>query len=88
MFVPCNFLTDGSVQEGASFVDLFSHLSFVFVFAILSCLFLTALWSFAGNVLTSWLSCMCCFVVFFHFPIRCSGSGVHCFVSFLVLQSS
>ena len=37
---------------------------------ILSCVFLAALWSPAGKGLTSWLSCMFCFLVFFScFPI-------------------
>ena len=26
--------------------------------------------------LTSWLYLVCCFLVFYHFPIRCPGSGV------------
>ena len=42
------------------------------VFARLSSLFLSALWSSVGKELAFWLSCMC----FYHFPIRCSGSGV------------
>ena len=33
-----------------------------------SCLFLASLWSPAGKGLTSWLSCMLCFLVFCHFP--------------------
>ena len=32
--------------------------------AILSCLFLAPLWSPAGKCLTSWLSCLWCFLVF------------------------
>ena len=47
-------------QGGASFVDLFYS---YFVFAILSCLCLAALWSPAGKGLTSWLSCIRHFVV-------------------------
>ena len=51
---------------------------FAFVFAILPCLFLAALWSPVGKGLTSWRSFMSCFLVCFfcHFPIRCPGSGV------------
>ena len=47
-----------TVQGGASFVDPFCYLCFVFVFVILSCLFPAALWSPAGKGLTSWLSCV------------------------------
>ena len=53
-----NFLTDSF----RGFKDLFCHLCFVFVFNILSCLFLTALWSPAGKGLTSWLYCVWCFL--------------------------
>ena len=35
-----------------------------FVFVILSCLLLAALWSPVGKGLTSWLSCVWCFLVF------------------------
>ena len=35
------------------------------VCVVLSCLFLVALWSPAGKELTSWLSCLLCFLVFF-----------------------
>ena len=38
------------------------------VYVVLLCLFLAALWSPAGKGLTSWLSCMLCFLVFCHFP--------------------
>ena len=38
------------------------------VCVVLSCLFLTALWSPAGKGLTSWLSCVVFSCVFFHFP--------------------
>ena len=41
---------------GASFVDPFCYLCFVFF--MLSCLFFAALRSPAGKGLTSWLSCM------------------------------
>ena len=33
------------------------------MFVMLSCLFNAALWSAAGKGLTSWLSCMWCFLV-------------------------
>ena len=44
----------GTVPRQYFFVDFF----YVFVFAILSCLFLASLWSPAGKGLISWLSCM------------------------------
>ena len=44
-------------------MDHFCYLCFVFV--MLSCLFIAALWSPAGKSLTSWLSCVLCFIVFF-----------------------
>ena len=43
-------------------MDHFCYLCFVF--AKLSCLFIAALWSSAGKVLTSWLSCVWCLLVF------------------------
>ena len=46
-------------------MDQFCYLCFVFDFGILSCLFLAALRSPAGKVLTSWFSCMWVFLVFF-----------------------
>ena len=55
-------------------VDL--SLLFVFIFAILSCLFITAMWSPVGKGLTSWLSCVWSFLCFCHFPIFCPGSGM------------
>ena len=49
-------------------MDHFCHLCFMSV--ILSCLFLAALWSPAGEGLSSWLSYMCdvflCFVTFLY----------------------
>ena len=46
-------------------MDLFFViLCFMFVFALLYCLNLAALWPPAGKGLTSWLSCVCCFLVF------------------------
>ena len=44
-------------------MDLFCYLCFVFV--MLSCLFIAALKSPAGKGLTSWLSCVLCFLLFF-----------------------
>ena len=44
-----------------------------FVFIILSCLFLAALWSPAGKGLTSWLSCVWCFLVFLSLSHMVSG---------------
>ena len=51
-------------------------LCFTFVFNLLSCQFLAALWSSADKVLTSWLSCVCCFLVFYQFLVWCLGSSV------------
>ena len=48
-----------------------------FVFVLLSCLFIAALWSPAGKGLTSWLSCICYLLLCFcHFPMWCPGSDV------------
>ena len=55
-------------------MDHFCYLCFVFV--SLSCLFVAALWTPAGKGLTSWLSCVWCFVVFLWLPMWCLGSGV------------
>ena len=49
-------------------MDRFCKLCFMLVHVVLSCLFLATLWSPAGKGLTSWLSCMLCFLVFCHFP--------------------
>ena len=38
------------------------------VYVVLSCLILAALWSPAGKGLTSWLTCVLCFLVFYQFP--------------------
>ena len=61
-------------RSGASFVDHFCYLRFVFV--MLTSLFIAVLKSPAGKVLTSWLSCMWCFIVcvfFFTFPCGVLG---------------
>ena len=60
----------------SAFVDPFCNLCFVFVLVILFCLLLSALWSLAGKGLASWISCVRCFLVFFHFSIWCPVSGV------------
>ena len=53
-----------------------SCLIFVFVFAIMSCLFLAALWSPVGKGLS--LGSLVCdvFLCFYHFLMRCPGSGL------------
>ena len=61
MFKPFSEFRYWPFQGGASFVDPFCYLCF---FIILSCLFLAALWSPAVKGLTSWLSCVWCFLVF------------------------
>ena len=43
---------------------------------MLFCLLNAALWSPAGKRLSSWLSCLWCFVVFCHFPVCCPGLDV------------
>ena len=48
----------------------------LFVFDMLSCLFLAALRSPVGRGLTAWRSRMRYFLCFCHFPIRCPGSCV------------
>ena len=62
---------------------------FAFVFIILSCMFIAVLWSPAGKRMTSWLSCVWCFLVFSHFltlvsRVRC-GTWLY---RFLILPSS
>ena len=51
-------------------------LNLFFISVMLSSLFITTVCSPAGKGLTSWLSCMLCFLEFCHFPILCPGSGV------------
>ena len=43
-------------------MDPFCYLSFMFVFVMLSFLFLAAMWSPAGKGLNSWFSCVLCFL--------------------------
>ena len=69
-------------QEGASFVDHFCYLCFVFV--MLSCLFITALWSPAwkrANLLA--LLCVIFYCVFVTFP-----RDVLCQVWYLIVSIS
>ena len=61
----------------------------LFTFVVLSCLFTAALWSPAGKGLTSWLSCMCCFLVFMSLSnvvslVRC-GTGLYRLLIFAIL---
>ena len=66
------------------FVAPFCHLCFVFVFVILSFLFLAALWSPAGKGLTFWLLCVVCIsCVFVIFPYDVQGQ-----VWYLILSIS
>ena len=56
-------------------MDPFCYLCFMFVFVMLSCLFLAALWSPAGKGLTSWVlfvvfSCVWSFA-YLMFGIQC-----------------
>ena len=54
-------------QGGVFFVNPFCYLCFMYVFVMLSFLFLATLWLLAGNWLTS---CVLCFLVcLFHLPI-------------------
>ena len=64
-------------------MDHFCHLCFLFV--MLSCLFLAALWPIAGNGMTFWLSfaMFYCVFVIFHVVsgVRC-GTGLYRFLIF------
>ena len=72
--IKCPITFHWPFKGGASFVDPFCYLCLESVMT--SYLFITALWSPAGNELISWLLCMWCFHVFCYFPMQCSGSGV------------
>ena len=61
------FEPPGSFFGSSSFGNHFCYLCFMFVFVMLSCLFLAALWSPAGKGLTSRLSCVLSFLLFCHF---------------------
>ena len=50
-----------TIPQGSSFVELSCKYNLIFVFFMLSSLFLVALWSPARKRLTSWLYCMLCF---------------------------
>ena len=58
-----------TVSRVSSFVDPFCYQYFMFIFVMLSWLFLESLWLPAGKSLTSRLSCVWCFLVFCYFPI-------------------
>ena len=60
-------------------MDYFCYLRFVFV--MLSYLFIAALWSPARKGLTSWLSCVCCFIVFVTFSCGVLGQVWYLIVS-------
>ena len=60
-------------------MDNFCYLCFVFV--MVSCLFIEALWSPAGIGLTLWLSCLLCFIVFVTFPYSVLGQLWYLIVS-------
>ena len=45
-------------------MDHFCSFGFMLVSVVMLCLFFVALWSSAGKGLTSWLSCVLCFVTF------------------------
>ena len=67
--------------------------SLTFAIHVLFCLFPAVMRSTAGKGLTSWLSCMWCFLVFCHFHIQYTGSSVvldctdswYCFLSYFNL---
>ena len=95
--IPLNMFKSSSVfpwlfQGGVSFVDHFYHLSLMLIFVMLFCLFLAAFWSPAGKGLTSWLSCVLCFLnmflALFHmaFRIRC-GTWLYRFLIFAFLST-
>ena len=49
-------------------MDRFCGLCFMLVYVVMSCLFLTTLWSPAEKGLISRLSCGLCFLAMYHFP--------------------
>ena len=82
MFKPSSESFGWPFVGGSYFVDPLCYLCFTFVFIILSCRFLTALWQPSGKGLTSWLSCVWCFsCVFVNFPYGVSGQVWHLIVS-------
>ena len=77
-------ILDWLFQGGDSFADPFCYLCSMSV--MLSCLFIAAFWSCAGKGLTSWLSCMWCFLVFLSLShvvswVRC-GTWLYRFLIF------
>ena len=69
-------------QPGSKTVPKVMLLLFPIFFVMLSCLFLAALWSPGGKGLTSWLSCVLCFIVFCSFLICLPGQVWYLIVSF------
>ena len=65
-------------------MDHFCYLCFMFV--MLSCLFIAALWSPAGKGLTFCLSCMLCFLC--HFPMWCDSVDVNTQKCFARMEAS
>ena len=59
------------------------YLCFMFIFVMLSFLFLAALWLPAEKGLTSWLSCVLYFLVLCHYLIWCSLPGM---VQYLIVS--
>ena len=57
-------------------MDHFCSFGFMLVCVVMLCLFFVALWSSAGKGLTSWLSCVLCFVTFPNVSLSTSESRV------------
>ena len=83
MFKPCSFFFFcWPLQDGAFCGSILLFLYFMFICVMLYCLFLVVVWSPDWNVLTSWLSCVLCSLVYFcHFPTWCFGSVLDCIYS-------
>ena len=80
-------------QGGASLYEFYFAMCVSCLSVMLSCMFLTALWSPVGKGLTSWLSCIC-FLVFLSLSNMVSGSGLildcidsRCLPSFLLCST-
>ena len=69
-----SFLTERS--KGGLLLWIISVICVSYLSVILSCLSIASLWSPTGKGLTSWLSCMWCFLCFCHFTIQRPRSGV------------
>ena len=67
-------------------MDPFCYLCFIYVFAILSCLFLSTLWLPAGNKLTSCLFCAKRFLVSLSLShtVSWASCAVDCIYQFLI----